>query len=100
MTPPSPQGEVPALGEIDAQLARMREQGELDDIGEGVMHRHFTEHADRLAGDFRALLDEYRRRVEDDGPDAALGWLAAAAEELGRRDGEETRRVLSTVVAV
>lgn len=99
MTQPSPQGEVPALGQIEAQLSRMREEGELDDVGEGVMHRHFAEHADRLATDFRALLGEYQRRVEDDGADAALQWLAAAAEALGRRDGEETRRVLSTVVA-
>ena len=104
MTLPSPQGDlpeaqVPVLGDIEAQLARMREAGELDDVGEGVMRRHFQARADQLANDLRALLPEYQRRVEDQGPDAALQWLAEAAEALGRRDGQETRRVLGTVIA-
>ena len=105
MTPPSPQGDVseaqaPVLGDIDAHLARMREAGELDDVGEGVMRRHFQARAESLANDLRALLPEYQRRAEDGDPEAALQWLAEAAEALGRRDGEETRRVLETVVAV
>lgn len=98
MTLPSPQGELPVLAEIETQLARMREQGELDDAGEGVMRRHFADRADRLAEEFRGLLAEYQRRVGDDGADVAAQWLAEASEALGRRDGEETRRILSTVV--
>ena len=91
--------QVPVLDDIEAHLARMREAGELDDVGEGVLRRHFQARADQLANDLRALLPAYQQRVEDSDPEAALQWLAEAAEALGRRDGEETRRVLGTVVA-
>ena len=97
MTQPSPQGELPALQDIEAHLARMREEGELDDVGEGVMRRHFAERAQTLADDFKELLAEHDRRAEADGADAAREWLAEAAEAMGRRDREETQRVLSTV---
>jgi hypothetical protein len=94
-----PNAQAPVLDDIEAHLARMREAGELDDVGEGVLRRHFQARADQLANELRALLPEYQRRVEDSDPEAALQWLAEAAEALGRRDGEETRRVLGTVVA-
>lgn len=104
MTLPSPQGDgpdaqAPVLDDIEAHLARMREAGELDDVGDGVLRRHFQARADQLAHDLRGLLPEYQRRVEGGDPEAALQWLAEAAEALGRRDREETRRVLGTVVA-
>lgn len=94
-----PDAQAPVLDDIEAHLARMREAGELDDVGEGVLRRHFQARADQLANDLRALLPAYQQRVEDSDPDAALRWLAEAAEALGRRDGEETRRVLGTVIA-
>ena len=76
----------------------MREAGELDDVGEGVMRRHFAERAQTLADEFKALLAEHDRRAEADGAEAARAWLAEAAEAMGRRDREDTQRVLSTVV--
>ena len=36
---------------------------------------------------------EYRRRVQEDGQESADKWLAETARELGRRAGEETRRL-------
>ena len=93
----APEAELPALAELESQLARMRADGELDDAGEGVLHRHFTERARSLAEEFDALLAEYRERAGESGEEAATRWLAEAAEALGRRDGEETRRLLATV---
>jgi hypothetical protein len=93
----APEGELPALTELESQLARMRADGELDTASEGVLHRHFAERAGTLAVEFDALLSEYRQRAETDGEEAAMQWLAEAAESLGRRDGEETRRILASV---
>ena len=98
MTGAASEGELPALAELESQLARMRADGELDAVGEGVLHRHFAERAGTLAVEFDALLAEYRRRAGTEGEEAATQWLAEAAESLGRRDGEETRRVLASVV--
>lgn len=99
--PGNPAGQaVPAatLEDLDAQVARMRENGELDDVGEGVLRRHFGQRAETLQRETQALAEEFAQRRERDGEAAATQWLSEAAEALGRRDGEETRRILSTVV--
>ncbi len=99
MTDAVPNGDPPALGEINALVERMREAGEIDAVGEGVLRRHFEERAATLAEDFRQLLQEYERRAESDGAEAAEQWLAESSKALGRRDREHTQRVLATVVA-
>lgn len=99
MTNAAPQGGLPALAELDALLQRMRESGEIDAVGEGVLRRHFEERAATLAEDFRVLLQEYEQRVQRDGEAAAEQWLAESSRALGSRDREHTQRVLSTVAA-
>lgn len=99
MTNAVPTGDLPALGQIDALLERMREGGEIDAVGEGVLRRHFEERAATLAEDFRVLLQEYEQRVGRDGAGAAEQWLGEASLALGRRDREHTQRVMATVVA-
>lgn len=89
---------MPAILDLETQLAQMRAEGELDDIGEGVMRRHFEDRARTLAGELLDLLAEYEQRAGEHGQDDATRWLSEAAEALGHRDGEETRRILSTVV--
>lgn len=98
MTGPVPTGDLPALGELDALLQRMREAGEIDATGEGVLRRHFEERAHTLSEDFRVLLQEYEVRAQQDGAEAARQWLGEASKALGARDREHSQRVLSTVV--
>lgn len=90
---------LPVFQNLEATLERMRESGEIDDIGVGVLERHFEERAETLAADLQELLQEYERRAGEGDKDAALRWLSEASEALGKRDREHTERVLSTVVA-
>lgn len=89
---------LPALGDLDALLQRMRESGQIDALGEGVLLRHFDERAQTLADDFRQLLVEYERRKTSDGAEAARQWLAESSRLLGARDREHSQRVLATVI--
>lgn len=93
-----PTGDLPALGELEALLQRMREAGEIDAAGEGVLRRHFEERAQTLADDFRVLLQEHEVRARRDGAEAARQWLGEASKALGVRDREHSQRVLATVV--
>lgn len=93
-----PSGDLPALGELEALLERMREAGEIDAAGEGVLRRHFEERAQTLADDFRLLLQEYEVRAQRDGAETARQWLGEASKALGARDREHSQRVLATVV--
>lgn len=99
MTGTVPDGDLlPALGELDALLQRMREAGQIDAMGEGVLRRHFDERAQTLAHDFRLLLTEYEAREASDGADAARQWLTESSRLLGARDREHSQRVLATVI--
>lgn len=86
------------LGDVRAHLQRMREDGQLDDAGESALHRHFGERSQALQHEMAALVEQFRQRSARDGDEAATQWLVEAVEALGRRDGEESRRVLSTVL--
>lgn len=99
MTQGAPQGDLPALDAVQAQVGRMREAGEIDDVGQGVLLRHFDERAQTLGEELAGLVREYERRAGEVGEDAAQQWLAEASEALGRRDRDHTRRVIGTVVA-
>ena len=97
MTDTVPKRDLPALGELDAFLERMREAGEIDAVGEGVLRRHFDDRAATLAEDFRLLMQEYEERAQREGAQAAEQWLAEASRALGQRDREHTQRVFATV---
>ena len=86
------------LGDVQARLRRMREDGQLDDAGESALHRHFSERSEALQHDMATLVEQFRQRSARDGDAAATQWLVDAVEALGRRDGEESRRVFSTVL--
>lgn len=86
------------LGDVQAHLQRMREDGQLDDAGENALHRHFGERSQALQHEMAVLVEEFRQRSARDGDAAATQWLVDAVEALGRRDGEESRRVFSTVL--
>jgi len=86
------------LGDVQAHLQRMREDGQLDDAGEGALHRHFDERSQALRHEMATLVEQFRQRRARDGDTAATQWLVDAVEALGRRDGEESRRVFSTML--
>ncbi len=90
--------DLPALDALRTQFARMREANEIDDVGEGVLRRHFDERAQSLGAELTDLVREYERRAAETGEAEAHQWLSDAAEALGRRDRDHTRRVLDTVV--
>lgn len=98
MTGPVPHGDLPALGEVEAFLQRLREAGQIDAAGEGVLRRHFEERAQTLAADFQGVLQEYEVRAQRDGEEPAREWLAQASRALGVRDREHSQRVFATVV--
>lgn len=83
---------------MQAHLQRMREDGQLDDAGEAALHRHFEERSQRLQQEMASLVEQFRQRSARDGDGIATQWLVDAVEALGRRDGEESRRVLATVL--
>lgn len=99
MNPDAPQGDLPALAALGAQVVRMREAGEIDDVGEGVLRRHFDQRAKTLSIELTDLIAEYERRSHEVGEDAARQWLADSAEALGRRDRADTERLIGTVVS-
>src|SRR5690606_16523443 len=60
-----------------------------------------VEHYDRMQRDLGAavagLAPEYKRRIGEDGKDAADAWLAAASHELGVQSGRELRRTVDSL---
>ncbi len=91
--------DLPALDALRTQFTRMREANEIDDVGEGVLRRHFDERAETLGAELTDLVREYERRAAETGEADAQQWLSDAAEALGRRDRDHTQRVLETVVS-
>lgn len=99
MTAASPPGDAPdPQQDLHQRIERLRADGVLDDVGEGVVSRHLEERAHSLQAELDRLAPEYSRRVREDGQDAADAWLSQTGEDMGRRDAEETRRILSTVL--
>lgn len=75
------------------RLEQLREAGAIsaDDELELIRHDHASRAA--LASALERMLPEYQRRVVREGEARALAWLADAAEEVGRREGQAARRV-------
>lgn len=90
----SPEDDYLLRQRVEASLSRLRAEGQVDDAGEAAVVRHFNERAGELENNLQNLVSEYKRLAEAEGEDAANRWLAQAAHELGKSDGEETRRVL------
>jgi hypothetical protein len=76
----------------------MRGDGQLDDAGESALHRHFGERSQALQHEMATLVEQFRQRSARDGDAVATQWLVDAVEAQGRADGEESRRVFSTVL--
>jgi hypothetical protein len=64
---------------------------------EGVLVRHYDEWKEELARAMESVAEEYKQRLGEDGKAKADNWLAEAAAELGRRDGEATRRLFESI---
>ncbi len=78
-------------------LADLRRQGRLDVADEGALLRRYDALASELRAEKARLEAEYRERLAGDGEDATRDWLAAAAEALGRRQGEQMRQLVQTI---
>jgi len=79
--------------ELIEALGQLRVDGAIDVAEEGRLIRHYDELQRSFQEQVAQAEPEYRRRVEADGQESADKWLAETARELGRRAGEETRRL-------
>lgn len=77
--------------ELVERLADLRAQGVLDTDEEARLLQQFDDMLRDMNEEKSRLEPEYRRRVEEDGQDAANEWLREAATDLGRRHGQATR---------
>lgn len=75
------------------RLAALREAGSIGEEEELELIRHFHAMRASLEAALGRLAPEYQRRAEREGEARAVAWLADEAEELGRREGEATRRI-------
>ena len=78
-------------------LRRWRGDGAIDDRDEAALARHYDERQDQVREELDAIVPEYRRRVHEEGAAQAGQWLRDTAREMGRRDGEATRRMLESL---
>lgn len=92
----SPDREKPRRGWL-RMLQLWRREGAIDDADEGALIRHYDERRDELRQALSRLVPEYERRVRTDGLALADDWLRDVATQLGREDGESTRRMLSSL---
>lgn len=83
--------------DIQATLDAARADGLIDAGDENALIRHADGRANELKEALDRIATEYQSRVRDDGQSNADQWLAATAEAMGRRDGEETRQLLSSI---
>lgn len=83
--------------EYIASLAEMRANDLINADDENALVRHFDDQKASLEAAFAQFLPEYERRVREDGEAKANEWLAETAQEIGRRQGEDARRVVDNV---
>jgi len=81
-------------------LAGLRAQGGLALTDEAAILREYDLLLAELDRDKARLEVEFRERTARDGDEAGKLWLAAAAEALGRRQGERMRHLLQTIPAL
>lgn len=85
--------------EFVAFLGDVREQGGLGVADEAAILREYDSLLAQLRAERGELEREYRTRLTRDGQDETEAWLKQAAEALGRRQGEQMRRLLDTIPA-
>lgn len=96
-------GDVPAArnrDELVALLGDLRQQGSLDVADEAAILREYDALLADLHVEKAKLEAEFNRRLAQDGREETDAWLAGAAEALGRRQGEQMRRLMKTIPAV
>lgn len=86
--------------ELVERLADLRQQGVVDASEEANLLQHYDEMLRDVIQEKVALHPEYQRRVVDDGQEAADTWLRDQAFDLGRRQGEATRRIVDQLRVV
>jgi hypothetical protein len=72
-------------------------EAQLSGTEESALIRHYDEWKEELAKTMGSIAEEYRQRLDDEGKSRADSWLTEAAAELGRRDGEATRRLFESI---
>lgn len=81
-------------------LDGLRANGVVTAEEENSLIRYYDEQRHQLKEDLARIATEYQHRTTADGEEAANAWLADKARELGRRDGEATRRVIDQLHVV
>ena len=79
--------------ELLEALTRLRAEGAIDEAEETTLIRHYDELQHEYKAELAKAEPEFLRRCEQDGKEAATKWLAGMAHELGRRQGEATRKI-------
>lgn len=80
-----------------ALLSDLRGQGDLDVADEAAILREYDGLLVELREEKRRLEREYRERIAREGVEPSNDWLAATAEALGGRHGEQMRRLMATI---
>lgn len=82
-----------------ASLAEMRANDLISADDENALIRHYEDQKASIEAAFLEFLPEYQRRVREDGEAKANEWLAETAREIGRREGEASRKVVDGLSA-
>lgn len=85
--------------EFVEQLGDLRRQGNLSISDEAAILREYDELVVELRAEKARLEAEFRDRIVRDGQEETSAWLAEAATALGRRQGEQMRRLMKTIPA-
>ncbi|MCW5580682.1 MAG: hypothetical protein KIS72_05025 [Luteimonas sp.] len=85
--------------EFVEQLGDLRRQGNLSIADEAAILREYDALVVELRAEKVRLEAEFRDRMARDGQEQTHAWLAEAAAALGRRQGEQMRRLMRTVPA-
>lgn len=83
-----------------SSLDELRAHGVVTADEENGLVRDYDAQRRQLESDLTLIAAEYKARVNSDGEDAANAWLVSRARELGRRDGEATRRMVDQLQMV
>ncbi|MDH7452985.1 hypothetical protein QF205_07830 [Luteimonas composti] len=86
--------------EFGRLLEDIRSQGQISISDEAAILREYDEMLVELRGAKQRLEVEYRERIGRDGQADADAWLRGEAEALGRRQGEQLKRLVGTIPAL
>lgn len=81
---------------LDSVVA-LREGRVLTERDQEILVEHYDRVQRDLGAAVAALAPEYKRRIGEDGKDAADAWLAEASRELGVQSGRELRRTVDSL---